>query len=331
MRAVFRFFAVSSTVYALVFQPAQQPASFLQVQQGGEGESLDAASVRTLPPLDVGAVSVLPREAGTPRSGGGGESSLASSDKAAELEAWATFNRVGYQGSEQQEQQDENEEQVHVHVFVEDAQSNPQQQPEEARSANAAPPPSLNGEALDNREESATRSGGSFSAEISIEGDDGVQRHSAETFSRNLAIGLKNTGNSCYVNSILQCLAFSPTFLQFFRSQEVLAHVAACTEEPATCLLCGFRNFLAAYSRHQNTKEGDGQAPAYRFVPKTEAFQVFRNGVSWPEMEDEDDQSAFSYFSFSRSQQESNYFKAALTFHKYLFANDLCATELWMI
>lgn len=54
-----------------------------------------------------------------------------------------------------------------------------------------------------------------------------VERLLAWTHSRKIGPGFANLGNTCYLNSVLQCLTYTPSFAQFLLQKSVLAAFAA--------------------------------------------------------------------------------------------------------
>ncbi|TYZ67037.1 hypothetical protein PybrP1_008591 [[Pythium] brassicae (nom. inval.)] len=79
----------------------------------------------------------------------------------------------------------------------------------------------------------ATGSGGAAAAQqqqlkkrVLVERED-VERLLAWTHSRKIGPGFANLGNTCYLNSVLQCLSYTPSFAQFLLQKDVLAAFAA--------------------------------------------------------------------------------------------------------
>lgn len=59
-----------------------------------------------------------------------------------------------------------------------------------------------------------------------VESED-VERLLTWTHSRKIGPGFANLGNTCYLNSVLQCLSYTPSFAQFLQQKDVLASFAA--------------------------------------------------------------------------------------------------------
>ncbi|KAK4788441.1 hypothetical protein SAY86_019760 [Trapa natans] len=72
--------------------------------------------------------------------------------------------------------------------------------------------------------------------------------------------GLINCGNSCYVNAVLQCLAFTPPLTAYFLQG---LHSKTCTKKD-WCFMCEFESFIL------KTKEGGSPVSPFRIVSRVE-------------------------------------------------------------
>lgn len=81
-----------------------------------------------------------------------------------------------------------------------------------------------------------------------------IERVLSWKHSKKIGPGLANLGNTCYLNSVLQCLAYTPSFAQYLLQKEVLATYTG--GGPTTTIHTASRKFMMLHKIHQHKHQG---------------------------------------------------------------------------